>query len=530
LSNNAIREVTPGGVVTTPYGRSFGFNTPNGIALDPSNNQNNLYVADTGNNDILKISGGAVSSFSSGVYNSPESVAVDTAGNVYVADTGNNAIRKITSAGVASTLAGQPGTAGFADGNATTTALFNAPSAVAVDGSGNVYVADFGNSVIRKISGGMVSTVAGQAGVGGYLDGPGATALFNTPSGVTVDAAGNIYVTDCLVPALATNAGGNDLVRRISPAGVVSTLAGQAGNVGSADGTGTAAQFYSVQALALNQATGTFYFADTYNDTIRLGTILPLPTLSLTATQPVATVFGPVPGVFTVTRTGGDPTVSVTADYASAGASTAIASTDYPILPGTVTIPAGATTATIAVNPIEDGQATNGAMLQLMLNPSVGYNLGSPTTAIVTIEEITPYQTWATSVFGANAINPLISSETADPSSNGLPNLLAYAFASDPLQTGTTAAPVVTTIPGSDGQEHLAITFNQLNNAPNLTYTVQVTSDLTGLTDQWHSGPTYTTVVGTQAVNSTVTRVTVIDNAALSTVSRRFIRVQVNEN
>ena len=538
FSNNAIREVTPEGVVTTPYGSASGaagadngtgngalFTNPNGIAFDGSNGQSNLYVADTGNDLIRKISGGFVSTFSTGGnFNLPEGVAVDSSGNVYVADTGNNTIRKITPSGGITTLAGQSGVAGYADG-AASTALFNTPSALAVDGAGNVYVADFGNNVVRKISGSTVSTLAGQAHVAGYLDGPTGTALFNTPSGVAVDGAGNVYVADCLVPPLNTNASGNNLVRKISTTGVVSTLAGQAGFNGSANGTGTGATFYSVQAVALNATTGTFYLADTYNQTIRAGTILTPVILSITATQPLAQVFGAVPGVFTVTRIGGDPSAGVTASYAIGG--TAVEGADYtPVLPGTLTIPVGETSATISVTPKANDAATANPTVQLALNPSPVYALGSSPSATVTIEEITPFQTWSASMFGADATVPSVGGETADPSSNGTPNLLEYAFGGNPLQTGTGPLPAVTTMIGSDGKEHLSITFNELTNTPSLSYTVQVSSDLV----TWNSGSTYTTVVSQTPDGTSLTRVTVTDNMALSSTGRRFIRIQVGEN
>ena len=147
-------------------------------------------------------------------------MAVDGSGNVYVADTNNHTIRKITSAGVVTTLAGTAGTSGST--NATgTAATFNRPRGVAVDGSGNIYVADTDNHIIRKItSGGVVTTFAGTAGNPGSTDGSGAAARFNYPNGLAVDVNGDVYVADT----------GNHTVRRITSDGVVSTLVGQAGN------------------------------------------------------------------------------------------------------------------------------------------------------------------------------------------------------------------------------------------------------------------------------------------------------------
>ena len=185
-------------------------------------------------------------------------MAVDAAGNVYVADTGNDTIRKITPAGVVTTLAGTAGQAGSADGTGTA-ARFNEPDGVAVDAAGNVYVADTNNDTIRKITpAGVVTTLAGTAGQAGSADGTGAAAQFNAPEGVAVDGAGNVYVADT----------GNDTIRKITPAGVVTTLAGTAGQVGSADGTGSAARFNDPDGVAVDGA-GNVYVADTINDTIR---------------------------------------------------------------------------------------------------------------------------------------------------------------------------------------------------------------------------------------------------------------------
>jgi hypothetical protein len=183
---------------------------------------------------------------------------VDGAGNVYVADQDNHTIRKITPAGVVSTLAGSAGVTGSTDGTGAA-ARFSGTAGVAVDGAGNVYAAEFVNSTVRKITAaGVVTTLAGTAGVTGSADGTGAAARFNTPFGVATDSAGNVYVADTI----------NHTIRKITPAGVVSTLAGTAGVTGSTDGTGAAARFNSPGGVAVDGA-GNVYVADGSNHTIR---------------------------------------------------------------------------------------------------------------------------------------------------------------------------------------------------------------------------------------------------------------------
>src|SRR5205814_1464910 len=176
---------------------------------------------------------------------------------VYVADTYNYTVRKITPAGVVTTLAGLAGyDRPYTDATGSD-ARFNYLNGVAGDSAGNVYVTDFSNTIRKITPAGVVTTLAGTPGVYGSADGTGSAAQFWQPWGIAVDSAGNLYVADQ----------GNRTIRKITSAGVVTTLAGTAGIAGSTDGTGGAARFYMPYALTV--AGTTLYVADTFNSTIR---------------------------------------------------------------------------------------------------------------------------------------------------------------------------------------------------------------------------------------------------------------------
>ncbi len=278
FSNNTIRKITPAGQVSTPY---TGLNEPNSIVADSSNN---FYIAATGDDAIYKISSSGVLSVFAGTvgtagfnnatgtaaeFNQPNGVAVDKSGNVYVADTDNFLIRKITSSGKVTTLAGKTGTQGYVDATGTA-AEFGYPAGVAVDSSGNVYVADLAANVVRKItSGGVVTTFAGQLNGTGAVDGIGRKAQFNGPVGVAIDSANNLYISDAQVPPMGSTASGNCLLRKITPNAVVSTLVGDPGVAGSNLGTGSAAQFYSPQNVVISSVNGELFIADVFNQVIR---------------------------------------------------------------------------------------------------------------------------------------------------------------------------------------------------------------------------------------------------------------------
>ena len=245
-------------------GTAAQFSRPSGVAVDSSGN---VYVADKNNHRIRKIDPTGVVSTLAGSssfgdadgtgtaarFFLPYGVAVDSSGNVYVADYNNNRIRKIDPTGVVSTLAGSS-SLGNADGTGTA-ARFNQPSGVAVDSSGHVSVADYTNHRIRKIDPtGVVTTFAGSSV--GYMDGTGTAAQFSRPSGVAVDSSRNVYVADY----------SNHRIRKIDPTGVVTTFAGS--SVGYMDGTGTAAQFNRPSDVAVDSS-GNVYVADYSNHRIR---------------------------------------------------------------------------------------------------------------------------------------------------------------------------------------------------------------------------------------------------------------------
>lgn len=267
------------------------FRYPHGIAIDTTGN---IYVADSGNNTIRRITpdglvstiaglaGAAGSSDGAGMdarFRYPIGVAVDALRNIYVADVYNGTIRKINARGVVSTIAGQAGILGAADGRGNYP-RFNLPISLAVDGSGNVYVADMLNNAIRKISWtGTVITWAGTMSyVSGYADGFGKGARFSHPCGIAVDKSGNIYVADS----------GNNTIRRISPDRVVTTLAGVSGQRGCVDGTGAAARFWHPTALALDRL-GNLYVTDRDNGAIREGSAPISANAALSLKTPVAT-------------------------------------------------------------------------------------------------------------------------------------------------------------------------------------------------------------------------------------------------
>lgn len=277
--NNKIRKISPAGVVTTLAGSgligsidgtgiSASFYTPYGVVVDSSGT---TYVAEYNGSKIRKITSSGVVSTLAGngtflfagtdgigtaaSFSSPSGIAIDSNGVLYVTDYYRSKIRRVTSTGVVTTLAGS-GVDGNADGTGSS-ASFDSPYGIAVDSNGNSYVADSRNNKIRKISqGGIVTTFAGS-GIPGSTDAVGTAASFYFPTGIVIDSSGNLYVADYA----------NNKIRKISPGGVVTTFVGS-GISGSTDGTGTAASFNKPFGLAIDSF-GNFFVSDAYNNRIR---------------------------------------------------------------------------------------------------------------------------------------------------------------------------------------------------------------------------------------------------------------------
>ncbi|MGP8215590.1 MAG: T9SS type A sorting domain-containing protein [Bacteroidia bacterium] len=285
-ANARIRKINQAGIITTFAGiGAVGYSGDGGQATSAElfaptcivfDAEHNAYIADAGNARIRKITtAGVITTIagdSTAGYNSdgiqatmaelshPTGVAIDNSGNVYIADENNNRIRKVNSAGIISTIAGT-GTPGYnGDGIAATSAQLQAPTGITVDTLGNLYIADYYNARIRKIdNAGTISTIAGN-GTEAY-SGNGVTATsaeLYYPYSTAIDTKGNVYIAD-----------GYNAIRKVSFTGIITTIAGDTiGGYSGDNGPATAAELNSPQGVFID-AEGNIYIADTFNDRIR---------------------------------------------------------------------------------------------------------------------------------------------------------------------------------------------------------------------------------------------------------------------
>lgn len=479
---------------------------PAGVAYDAAGN---LYIADLNHNVIREVNladvittvagtgeqgfGGDGGAATSALLDSPAGVAVDAAGNIYIADTHNNRIRKISGSTI-STIAGT-GVASFSgDGGAALSATLNHPTALALDGAGNLYIADTDNHRIRKISGTTITTVAGDGEQSFAGDGGAATAAgLDTPNGVAVDGAGNIYIGDTH----------NQRVRMVNTSGVISTLAGSnSKSYGGDGGAATSASLARPRGLSVDAA-GNIYVADSDNNRIRL----------IATTGKISTAAGNGSQGF-----GGDggPAINATLDTPRAPAVEApgvfaLSDTRNNLvrkvgLDGTIQTVAGVSSGT------GGGQGTGTETLTLNGAPTIAYNTGTLTaifnnaafiaTGQVSLLDITNGSTVVASVSWNNNVATFDTSTL----SGGTHQLVASysgdsqnaAITSNVFALTVTPLPVVATATG------VSIKYGQA--VPTLTgsLTGVLPQDINNVTAVFATAATMTSPVGQYSITVTL--------------------------
>jgi hypothetical protein len=460
-------------------GTAAKFNQPSGLATDAGGN---IFVADTKNHRIRRIAldgtvttfaGTGVAGFADGAgagaqFNEPTSLVFGSTGTLYVADSLNHRIRVITLGGDVSTYSGT-GEANFTDGVAIA-ARFNTPCGVAIDGADVLYVADRENHRIRKVAtDGSVSTLAGT-GVAGTTNGAGNVAQFNKPSGIAVDAAGNVFVTETTSHA----------VRKVALDGTTSVFAGSVATSGFVSGTPATARFSSPAGLSVDIG-GAIFVADKGNHSIRkiasVGGTVSVVTFAGLGTPGTANGLKPVAQF-------DSPIAVLATDDRGAVVGELTQATIRKLVPTEPLLPAATGLTGTSVIPIQL-QVTG-----LTIGTTYSYRVvasnsrGTSNGSALSLVAGTPFELWQLAKFGAEAGNPAIAGEAANPAHDGISNRLKYALGLDPLANLAGALPVAEVDSGV-----LSITYNRVVSATDIVYTAQWTSDFVtwntaGLTEQ----------------------------------------------
>lgn len=458
-SNHLIRKVSSAGAVTTlagvagQVGNTDGgvgvgrFSGPSAVAVSPLGV---VYVADTYNHTIRAVaadgtvstvaglagaSGSADGTGSTARFSFPSGIAYSPDGYLLVADTFNHTIRKVQINGTVTTLAGQAGSQGSVNLTGTA-ARFSLPNSLAIDGSGNVYITDSGSHVIRRMEPTLaVTTLAGTAGSAGSADGTGAVARFSQPSGIAVDSAGVVYVADTL----------NQTIRRITSLGVVSTLAGSAGQAGSADGVIAAARFRQPTGLAIDSA-GVIYIADTRNHLVRRSGVAQAPSISVHPQSTVAAVGGSAS--FSVTAAGTPAPTYFTWMRQPSG------TTGFSVITADSTY-SGVNSATLTIANVTS--AMSGDRFQVVVSNLIGTNATSFSAALG-IGTAPAFSSEASATFRATVGGTFTVAATASPSpsytATGLPSWASLDSVSGVLSgtaPDTTGSPFTITLTASNG-------------------------------------------------------------------------------
>jgi uncharacterized protein (TIGR03437 family) len=267
---NVVRRIATDGTISTVAGSGGQLNQPFGVAVDGSGN---IFVSDTGNQRVVRISpDGRYTILAGGLLNGPEGIALDSAGNLYIADTFNGRIRKAAPDGTLTTVAGTGSTGIFSgDNGPAVNAALSLPTDVTVDRAGNLYIADFGNSRVRRVGAdGIITTIAGSANGAPPADGALAiNVLLNGPTGVAVDRTGAVYLVESGIGSGTGLSRGDYLVYKISTAGVLNAYAGTGTPSYSGDGGPAAAAQLNAAAGVAVDSQGTLYIADTLNQRLR---------------------------------------------------------------------------------------------------------------------------------------------------------------------------------------------------------------------------------------------------------------------